>query len=307
MSENYKIKRLYDFIANTEYGDSDYWYFSGKMYVINIFKNFDNNDIIELESKILDWEIEKIEILTECFTYGFVDEKTFNQQSYILTFLLAKLQDESERLDILENSSEIILKGEPKPIDLLNSIIDWIECNKYNESLYYNLHCSRIYETKKISIQKSMIKQKLNDLKMEISSLTRSVQAFDEIEGIQDKAFNILKKLNNDDFEQLKADLILWDKEELEILAKVFSRGDINGNLIDDNYFYGYLFVLLPASNSSILLDDMFYFFENSKIECGLLKRIKNKLNELIAKRFIQRNTYEYWSQQIIEKEKNCN
>ena len=306
MSENYKIKRLYDFISNAEYSDSDYWYFSGKTDIINILKNFDNNDIVELESKILEWEIEKIEILIECFTYGFIDENTLNMQSYILTFLLANLQDESEKLDILENSSHIILKGEPKPIELLNSIINWIEINKYNETKYYSSHCLRIYEAKKTSIQRRIVKQKISELKQEISSLTKSMQAFDEIDGVQDKSINLLKKFESEDFEQLKTDLLLWENNELEILAKVFSRGDINGNLIDDDYFFGYLFVLLPALTSSILLDDLFNFFENSKIDCGLLKQIKNKLNELIAKRYIERNTYEYWSKQIIEKEKTC-
>ena len=132
------------------------------------------------------------------------------------------------------------------------------------------------------------------------------MQAFDEIEGIQDNAISILKTFNNSDFQYLKLELPLWSNDELEILAKVFSRGDVNGNLLDDNYFFGYLFVLLPISNSIMLLDDMFYFFENQEIDCGLLQQMKNKLNELIAKRYIERNTYEYWTKEINEKQKTC-
>ena len=50
----------------------------------------------------------------------------------------------------------------------------------------------------------------------------------------------------------------------------------------------------------------MFYFFENQEIDCGLLQQMKNKLNELIAKRYIERNTYEYWTKEINEKQKTC-
>ncbi|RRJ92884.1 hypothetical protein [Flavobacterium macacae] len=306
MITNSKIKRLYDFITNTEYGDSEYWYIIGNIDVLKIFKDFDSDDIANLGSEVLKWNSEQIEILVECFIYGFKDEITFSKQSYFLTFLLANLKDESERLDILENASDVILKGEPKPIELLNSIINWIEVNEHNKMPYYNIQCSRIYEARKLSTEYNIIKQKISELRQEISSLTISFQAFDEIDGLSDKAINIIKRFTKEDFEQLKLDLILWDDKELEILAKVFSKGDSNGNLLDDNYFYGYLFVLLPASTARVLLDDMFYFFENQDIAFELLLQIKSKLNELIAKRYIERTTYEYWVKEITEKQKNC-
>ncbi|SHJ89103.1 hypothetical protein [Epilithonimonas mollis] len=306
MSENYKIKRLYNLILNKEFEDSDYWYCTGKTYVINILKDFDDNDMIELESQILSWQLDKIQILSECLIYGFTNESTFNNQSKILTFLLANLEDESEKLDILENASDVILKGAYKSIELLDLIIEWFENKGYDKTPYYNLHCLRIYEAKKIAIRNNLIKQKINELRKEILSLTKSMQAFDEIDGIQDASIKILMDFDDEDFEQLKIELLLWNDNELEILAKVFSRGDINGNLIDDNYFYGFLFVILPTQKSVLLLDDMFYFFENQKIDFCLLQQIKNKLNELIAKRYIERSTYEFWSKEISVKEKDC-
>lgn len=148
--------------------------------------------------------------------------------------------------------------------------------------------------------------QKLNELKQEISSLTTSVQAFDEIDWLRDSVINILKNFNDEDFEQLKRELPLWNDNELEILAKIFSRGDSNGNLLDDNYFYGYLFVLLPASTARVLLDDFFYFFENQNIACELLLQIKNKLQDLIAIDYIEKDTYEYWINEIKERQKTC-
>jgi hypothetical protein len=306
MTENFQIKSLHKFITQNKDVDSDYWYFSGKIDVIKIFKNFTNNDLIDFQKEILKWDIEYVEILIECFIYGYFDEITFDKQSNILTYLLANLENEEERLNILENASDVILKGNSKPIELLNSIINWIENNKYNEIPYYHSQCLKIYETREKSIENSRIKLKINELRNEIFSLTKSMQAFDEVDGIQDNAINILKIFNNVDFQYLKLDLPLWSNNELEILAKVFSRGDANGNLIDDNYFYGYLFVLLPNSISDILLHDMFYFFDEQEIDCGLLQQMKNKLNELIAKRYIERNTYEYWAKEINEKQKTC-
>lgn len=306
MTENFQIKSLHKFITQNKEVDSDYWYFSGNVDVIKIFKNFSNRDLMDFEKEVLNWEIEYVEILIDCFIYGYFDEITFDKQSYFLTYLLANLKNEDERLDILENASDVILKGNSKPIELIDSIINWIEKNKYNEIPYYNSQCLKIYETRQKSIENNRTRMKINVLKDEILSLTKSMQAFDEIDGIQDNAINILKTFNNVDFQFLKLDLPLWSNKELEILAKVFSRGDENGNLLDDNYFFGYLFVLLPISISTILLDDMFYFFENQEIDCGLLQQMKNKLNELIAKRYIERNTYEYWTKEINEKQKTC-
>lgn len=306
MTENFQIKSLHKFLTQNKDVDSDYWYFSGNIDVIKILKNFTNKDLIDLEKELLNWDIEYVEILIDCFIYGYFDEITFNKQSYILTYLLANLKNEDERLDIPENASDVILKGNSKPIELLDSIINWIESNKYNETPYYHSQCLKIYETREKSIENNKVKFKINELKNEIFSLTKSMQAFDEIDGIQDNAINILKTFNKVDFLHLKLDLILWRNNELEILAKVFSRGDVNGNLINDNFFFGYLFVLLPISISTSLLDDMFYFFENQVIDCVLLQQIKNKLNELIAKRYIERNTYEYWTKEIIKKQKNC-
>jgi hypothetical protein len=306
MTENYQIKSLHKFITQNKDVDSDYWYFSGNTDIIKIFKNFTDNDLIDLENELLNWDIEYVEILIDCFIYGYFDEITFNKQSYILTYLLANLKNEDERLDILENACDVILKGNSKPIELLDSIINWIEKNKYNEIPYYNSQCLKIYETREKSIENNRIVIKVNELKYEILSLTKSMQAFDEIEGIQDNAISILKTFNNSDFQYLKLELPLWSNDELEILAKVFSRGDVNGNLLDDNYFFGYLFVLLPNSISIILLYDMFYFFDNQEINCELLQQMKNKLNELIAKRYIEMNTYEYWTKEINEKQKTC-
>ena len=306
MTENFQIKSLHKLITQNKDVDSDYWYCIGNIDVIKILKKFTNNDLIDFEKEILKWDIEYVEILTECLTYGHFDEITFNKQSYILTYLLANLKNEDERLDILDNASDVILKGNSKPIELLNSIINWIEKNKYNEIPYYHSKCLKIYETREKSIENNIIEIKVNELKKEILSLTKSMQAFDEIEGIQENTISVLKTFNNSDFQYLKLELPLWSNDELEILAKVFSRGNKNGLLLDDNYFYGYLFVLLPISISIILLEDMFYFFENQKIDCGLLKQMKNKLNELIAKRYIDRNTYEYWTREINEKQKTC-
>ncbi|MBD3905221.1 hypothetical protein NAL32_11805 [Chryseobacterium sp. Ch-15] len=306
MTENFQIKSLHKFITENRDVDSDYWYFSGNIDIIKIFKNFTHNDLKDLEKEYVKWDIEYVEILIDCFIYGYFDEITFSKQSYFLTFLLANLKNEDERLNILENASDVILKGNSKPTELLNSIIDWIEINKYNEIPYYHSQCLKIYETREKSIETSRMKLKINELKNEIFSLTKLMRAFDEIDGIQDTATNILKTFNNVDFQYLKLDLLLWSNDELEILAKVFSRGDVNGNLIDDNYFFGYLFVLLPISISTILLEDMFYFFENQKIDCGLLQQMKNKLNELIAKKYIESDIYEYWTKKIIEKQKTC-
>ena len=153
MTENFQIKSLHKFLTENKDVDSDYWYFSGNIDVIKIFKNFTNNDLIDLEKELLNWDIEYVEILIDCFIYGYFDEITFNKQSYILTYLLANLKNEDERLDILENASDVILKGNSKPIELLDSIINWIEKNKYNEIPYYHSQCLKIYETREKSIE----------------------------------------------------------------------------------------------------------------------------------------------------------
>lgn len=304
MIENHLVKSLYNFITQHKDVDSDYWYFGGNIVLIGIFKNFNAEDIKYFELQILKWNSEIVEILIDCFIYGNFDEVTSNKQCQFLTFLLANLKNEDIKLELLENASDFILNGEPKPIELLDSIINWIKKHKYDE--IYSSQSIKIYEAKRISIEKSKIKQKINELRKEIFSLTKTMQAFNEIDGIQDSAIYLLKNFNYDDFEQLKIDLLLWSNNELEILAKFFSRGDKNGNIINDNYFYGYIFVLLPVSISSTLLEDMFYFFENQKIDFELLQKIKSKLNELIAKRFIETDTYEYWSKEILEKQKTC-
>lgn len=306
MTENYQVKTLHNFITENKNVDSDYWYFGGNLNVINIFKNFTLVDVEALEVEILKWNEEYIEILIDCFIYGYIDESTFIKQSYFLTYLLASLKNEDIKLQILENASDIILKGESKPLNLLDSIKSWVKIHNYNEIEYYRLQYSKINDAIKISIEESVIKKKINELRQEIFSLTKSMQAFNEIDGIQDNAIKILNNFNEVDFKRLKIDLLLWKSTEQLILAKVFSRGNVNGNLINDNYFYGYLFVILPALDSTILLSDMFYFFENQKIDCELLQKIRNKLNELIAKRLIERNVYEYWCGEIYEKQKTC-
>lgn len=308
MIGNILIKSLNDIISKNKYHDSDYWYFGGNVDVINIFKNFNASDLKDFEKQIIDWEIEDIEILIDCLIYGYFNEDTLNKQSYFLTFLLSNPQVHLDiRIELLEDVADFILKGTPKPIELISSIISWIKINKYDEIPYYNSQCSKIYEAQKISIKQNIVNQKINALRKEISLLTKLIQAFDEVNGLSDKAISILSTFNIEDFEQLKLDLLLWDNAELEILAKVFSKGDSNGNLLNDNYFYGYLFVLLPATSASTLLDDMFYFFEDQNFSCDLLLQIKNKLNELIAKKYIERKTYDYWTKQISEKEKTCN
>lgn len=308
MIVNILIKSLNDIITKNKYHDSDYWYFGGNIEVINLFKNFDASDLQDFEKQIIDWKIEDVEILIDCLIFGYLNESTLNKQSYFLTFLLANPQVHLDiRVELLELAADFILKGTPKPIELMNSIISWIKINKYDEIPNYHSQCLKIYEAQKLSIKQNIVNQKIDELRKEILLLTKLIQAFDEVDGLSDKALSILGIFNIEDFKQLKLDLLLWDNAELETLAKILSKGDSNGNLLDDNYFYGYLFVLLPATRASALLDDMFYFFENQNLSCYLLLQIKNKLNELIAKRYIERNAYDYWIKEIAEKQKTCN
>lgn len=294
------IQRLYSLITDTTYNDSDYWYFIGKTDVQNIFKELEPHDLETLAAQVPAWDTDHLDILTSCLTYGAPNPVALCRQSYFLTLLLAQLENESSWLDILENASAVVQEGAPHPVAILEKIIHRITAGGYQYT--YHVQYRHIQQAHQHSVQHDRITQKINRLRQEITALTRFLQAFDEVDDLHEKAINILQDFSSEDMEQLKTALLTWTDKELEVLAKVFSQGDANGRLPDDNYYYGYLFVLLPPATAAVILNDMFYFFEQPNISKGLLLQMKNKLNELVAKRYIENNTYDYWTKAIADK-----
>ena len=144
---NSKLKTLYDIILKNEMADSDYWYFGGGANeFIDYLSRFDSNDIQELIADIPNWTEGQKWILRDCLAYGGMQydnhrsSKTFEYQSFLLTFLFSVTNDEDIKIDIFENA-EIINDGNPKPYHLLLLIKSWADNqikNTNNQPNTYN-------------------------------------------------------------------------------------------------------------------------------------------------------------------------
>jgi hypothetical protein len=137
-SLNSKLKNLYDIILKNEMTDSDYWYFGGGANeFIDYLSRFDSNDIQELIADIPNWTEGQKCILRDCLAYGGMqydnhrNSKTFEYQSFLLTFLFSVTNDEDIKIDIFENA-EILNDGKPKPYDLLLLIKTWADNQRKN-------------------------------------------------------------------------------------------------------------------------------------------------------------------------------
>ena len=293
MIQNQKIKQLYDCITKTEFYDSDFWYISGKTQVIQIFQKFNQQDIEDFENEILLWDIDEISIIKECFTYEFLDETTFNYQSYILAFLLAHLPHNSDKLDILEDCSDVILRGKLNNVQLLNTIIEWIEKNQIHVDLYYKQHCLRIYESRENAIKRESSQIKIKDLRAYISTLLNS-----EINDLELQNFiKLWSNLNAYDYNHLRIDYLTWNVEEILMLSDQLFKA-LKFDLIDSDYhlFFLEIFNQLPAEIAVKLLPNLKFLINNNSHKKELIDQIKNKLNELIAKGLIDSNWIEYSS-----------
>lgn len=137
-SLNSKLRFLYDIILKNEMTDSDYWYFGGDAdEFINYLTCFDSDDIQELIADIPIWTEEQKWVLRECLVYGGMQydnhrkSKSFEYQSFLLTFLFSVTNDEDLKVNIFENA-EIINDGKPKPLPLLLLIKTWADNHRQN-------------------------------------------------------------------------------------------------------------------------------------------------------------------------------
>ncbi len=139
--------------------------------------------------------------------------------------------------------------------------------------------------------------QKLRD---EINKLALCrLQAVYEIEGLLLNANTLMSLFSKYDWDELKNELPNWDNRALQILASALSSGDVHGNLIEDHFFYGYIFTLVDDSTSAFLLDDMFYFFNSSIDSAELLESIKSRLSTLKQNGYLTDNLYDYWLKEV--------
>lgn len=132
-SLNSKIRFLYDIILKNEMTDSDYWYYGdGANKFINYLSCFDSKDFQELIDDIPNWTEDQKWILSDCLAYGRLqcdnhkNSKTFEYQSFLLTYLFSITNDEELKINIFENA-DIISDGKAKPYHLLLLIKTWAD------------------------------------------------------------------------------------------------------------------------------------------------------------------------------------
>ena len=92
------------------------------------------------------------------------------------------------------------------------------------------------------------------------------------------------------------------EQHSIKIFASILSCGDENGVIIDDNFFYGYIFTLVDDSTAAFLLNDMFYFFDNKNIDSKeLLESMLTRISDLKKNGYLKDSEYYYWQKRIDE------
>lgn len=143
------------------------------------------------------------------------------------------------------------------------------------------------------------MRENVKKLQSEIEKLaSRFFQAVYEIDGFTSNANKILIHFEKLDWDELKSELPNWDNGELQILASTISNGDDNGNIIDDDFFYGYIFTLVDDSTSRLLLENMSNFLDYIISE-NLLKSMILKLSNMNKNGYLEKDEYEYWINRI--------
>jgi len=143
------------------------------------------------------------------------------------------------------------------------------------------------------------MRENVKKLQNEIKELaTKFFQAVYEIDGLLSNANEILIHFEKLDWDELKSELPNWNNDELQILASTISNGDDNGNILDDDFFYGYVFTLVDDSTSRFLLQNMFNFLDNVISE-NLLKSMILKLSSMNKNGYLEQEEYEYWINRI--------
>ena len=141
----------------------------------------------------------------------------------------------------------------------------------------------------------------LHQIKTEIKSLSKHIQALNEIEGLLWKSNEILNSFTILDWKYLNEDLINWSNDELQILAETIINGNEGEDIVDNNYTFGYIFTLADNSLARCLLtNDVWNFLNENKVESiELLKMMKTKLLELYKSEYITENELAFWSENI--------
>lgn len=119
-------------------------------------------------------------------------------------------------------------------------------------------------------------------LQAEIKNLAgRFYQAIHEVDGLLSDAQDILNKFSAQNWSELKNLITTWTNRELKVLAWALSSGDRNGELVEDNYFYGYIFTLVDDETAASLLDDAFNFIESEITSSQLLMSMISRVESL--------------------------
>ncbi len=141
----------------------------------------------------------------------------------------------------------------------------------------------------------------LHQIKTEIKSLSKHIQAINEIDGLLWKSNEILNSFTILDWKYLNEDLINWSNDELQILAETIINGNDGEDIVDNNYTFGYIFTLADNSLASCLLtNDVWNFLNEYKVESiELLKMMKTKILELYKCEYITENELAFWSENI--------
>lgn len=143
--------------------------------------------------------------------------------------------------------------------------------------------------------------ENFQQIKTEIKSLSKQIQAINEVEGLLWRSNEILNSFNIVDWKSLNADLINWTNDELQILAETIINGNEGKDIVDDNYTFGYIFSLANNSLAHYLLtNDIWNFLNENKVESiELLKMMKTKIFELFDNEYITENELTFWSKSI--------
>ncbi|WP_293313693.1 hypothetical protein [Pedobacter sp. UBA5917] len=144
-----------------------------------------------------------------------------------------------------------------------------------------------------------------------VSELTAFSQASREVDFYYFfEAHKILKTFTTKDWGDLKLDLSNWNDKQLDVLVQALDKGDGDYNVVEDNFFIGYIFNLSGDTLASQILDQMLYsFFDENEIDSmDLLDSIENRIKQLYTSNFLKdKKVFAFWMNKIEEtKEKRA-
>ena len=151
---------------------------------------------------------------------------------------------------------------------------------------------------------------KVRELKIEVFKLKTSIQAIYEIDGLTWQVFKMLKTFEKEDWQSLKIEVSRWSSIELEVLSlTIIGYDNPKGECIEHNFVY-YLFTIANNGISREILewnDEKKPFYDDKFLTLELLNQMREKLEILSQRQFIEKTVFDTWIKRIQHKifEKN--